>query len=74
MSERKIVVDPTPTAPEAFPDWRIMGIDGRPFYKWERERRVTCVVCPGCAFTFDASHKDDDMDGYTCPLCGALGR
>lgn len=38
---------------------------------FEREEGVTCVVCPSCVFTFDASHKDADRDGYTCPNCGA---
>lgn len=34
-----------------------------------------CVVCPVCAFTFDASHTDsgnDDLSGYTCPCCTEL--
>lgn len=26
------------------------------------------VSCPGCAFTFDANHRDED-GGYSCPLC-----
>ena len=33
---------------------------------------ANCVVCPVCAFTFDASHTDsgdDDLSGYTCPCC-----
>jgi hypothetical protein len=33
------------------------------------EQGVTCVVCPDCAFTFDADHVDSDGGGYTCPLC-----
>lgn len=37
---------------------------------WEIEKGVTCVVCPHCAFTFDATHEDDTPDrGYTCPAC-----
>jgi hypothetical protein len=35
---------------------------------WEREEGVTCVVCPACAFTFDAFHTDAD-GGYSCPVC-----
>jgi CxxC motif-containing protein len=35
---------------------------------WEHEEGVTCVVCPTCAFTFDASHADAD-GGYSCPVC-----
>lgn len=39
--------------------------------EWVREEGVTCVVCPSCAFTFDASHYDTDGggDGYSCPAC-----
>lgn len=37
---------------------------------WQVERGVTCVVCPDCAFTFDADHEDDRPEGgYTCPNC-----
>lgn len=32
---------------------------------------VRCVVCPGCAFTFDAIHVDADSGRYSCPNCGA---
>jgi hypothetical protein len=35
---------------------------------WELEHGVTCVVCPDCAFTFDAVHTDPD-GSYSCPLC-----
>ena len=35
---------------------------------WEIERDRTNVVCPECAFSFDAIHQDGD-GGYTCPLC-----
>lgn len=35
---------------------------------WEIERDRTNVVCPDCAFSFDAIHQDGD-GGYTCPLC-----
>lgn len=36
----------------------------------EREQGVECVVCPVCAFTFDADHENDTPEGgYTCPLC-----
>lgn len=37
--------------------------------EWEIEEGVTCVVCPGCAFTFDAVHTDQDGT-YSCPNCG----
>lgn len=43
---------------------------------WLREEGVTCVVCPACAFTFDAFHTDKD-GGYSCPVCteqAAAGR
>lgn len=37
---------------------------------WSVALGVTCVVCPGCAFTFDAAHIDDEEGGhYTCPVC-----
>jgi hypothetical protein len=38
--------------------------------EWEIEEGVRCVVCPACAFTFDAIHKDTGRDGYSCPCCG----
>jgi hypothetical protein len=43
---------------------------------WPREEGVTCVVCPACAFTFDAGHTDVDGGGHSCPACAelALGR
>ena len=37
------------------------------------EADVECVVCPGCAFTFDRDHVDVHRDGYTCPECGRVG-
>lgn len=36
---------------------------------WTVDRNVTCVVCPECAFTFDAGHVNTDRTGYSCPLC-----
>lgn len=66
-------VNPAPTATDAYPDWMILGIDGRPFYAWGRVVEQ-CVVCPGCAFTFSAAHADDADETYTCPECGARGR
>jgi len=36
---------------------------------WEIERNRTNVVCPDCAFSFDAVHEDDPEGGYTCPVC-----
>ena len=38
--------------------------------KWQFEDGVRCVVCPGCAFTFDAGHEDVPGGGYSCPSCG----
>lgn len=38
--------------------------------EWTVEEGVRCVVCPGCAFTFDALHTDTGSDGYSCPCCG----
>lgn len=35
---------------------------------WEIEHDRTNVVCPDCAFSFDAIHQDE-TGGYTCPLC-----
>ena len=37
--------------------------------KWEREEGVTCVSCPRCAFTFDASHVTQTTGRYDCPCC-----
>lgn len=38
---------------------------------WVIEFPVTCVVCPGCAFTFDECHSDPTgAKDYTCPCCG----
>jgi hypothetical protein len=36
--------------------------------EWEREENVLCVVCPDCAFTFNADHTDTG-GGYSCPCC-----
>lgn len=37
---------------------------------WETEANVLCVVCPDCAFTFDACHENDTPEGgYSCPVC-----
>lgn len=36
---------------------------------WVFEDGVRCAVCPGCAFTFDAGHIDNDGAGYSCPVC-----
>lgn len=36
---------------------------------WELEYDVICVSCPDCAFTYDAIHKLDATDEYSCPLC-----
>lgn len=36
--------------------------------EWEIEEGVTCVVCPKCAFTFDAVHHDPG-GSYSCPNC-----
>ena len=42
------------------------------FDTWQTVTEI-CVVCPGCAFTFDASHTiNDDAGGYECPDCGAV--
>lgn len=38
---------------------------------WEREDGVECVVCPVCAFTFDAAHEDT-TGGYSCPACAEV--
>jgi hypothetical protein len=37
--------------------------------EWGREDGVECVSCPDCAFTFDAFHRDDSDDEYSCPAC-----
>ena len=39
--------------------------------EWDRAVAVTCVECPKCAFTFDATHEDED-GGYSCPQCDQL--
>ena len=36
---------------------------------WAVEEGVTCVSCPDCAFTFDASHSEDGSGIYDCPAC-----
>ena len=39
--------------------------------EWARIHGVTCVVCPGCAFTFSDEHTDAGTDDrYSCPCCG----
>jgi len=38
---------------------------------WGQAVAVTCVECPDCAFTFDATHEDKD-GGYSCPQCDQL--
>jgi hypothetical protein len=38
---------------------------------WDREGDVVCVICPDCAFTFDADHYDED-GGYSCPACAEM--
>ena len=40
-----------------------------PISDWQLEPNVTCVVCPRCAFTFDAVHEDVPNGGHSCPLC-----
>lgn len=40
------------------------------------ELATVCVVCPGCAFTFDRNHTDEppmDPPTYTCPNCDTQG-
>lgn len=37
--------------------------------EWEIQEGVRCVVCPGCAFTFDATHVTDATGEYDCPAC-----
>lgn len=37
---------------------------------WEIHEGVRCVECPGCGFTFDASHVDADTERFSCPVCG----
>ncbi|KKL74055.1 hypothetical protein LCGC14_2068740 [marine sediment metagenome] len=39
--------------------------------EWIVEESVRSVVCPVCAFTFDAIHGDGG-DDYTCPACDAI--
>ena len=43
--------------------------------EWRWAHDVDCVVCPGCAFTFDAHHCDCEAGWphYTCPVCGTHG-
>lgn len=36
--------------------------------EWQKESGVECVVCPECAFTFNAVHTLAD-GSYACPLC-----
>lgn len=42
------------------------------FEGWTVEDGVRCVVCPSCAFTFDAHHTDAATDRYSCPLCAEV--
>lgn len=38
--------------------------------RWARVEGVTCVVCPGCGFTYAAEHELDRPEGgYACPNC-----
>jgi NTP pyrophosphatase (non-canonical NTP hydrolase) len=37
---------------------------------WTVHTGVTCVECPGCAFTFAADHEDHPHGGFSCPNCG----
>lgn len=37
--------------------------------RWDTEDSVDCVVCPVCAFTFDARHVTDSTGEYDCPVC-----
>jgi hypothetical protein len=39
---------------------------------WETARDVACIVCPACAFTFDADHEDWPEGGYSCPACAEM--
>lgn len=39
-----------------------------PTEPWEDIAGVLCVICPQCAFTFDAFHESA-KGGYTCPNC-----
>lgn len=39
---------------------------------WVEEAGVTCVVCPVCAFTFDATHMVPDTTAYSCPACAEI--
>jgi hypothetical protein len=40
---------------------------------WDVDENVRCVVCPDCAFTFDAVHSDTaDSGTYSCPLCAEV--
>ena len=60
-------LDALPAPPGAAPEE-----SERERFGWAVERGVTCVVCPDCAFTFDATHTSEpDGDRYDCPNCGA---
>lgn len=37
--------------------------------EWVRVDGVSCVACPGCAFTFDADHVTEATGEYDCPNC-----
>lgn len=38
-------------------------------YGWHVVKAVTCVECPYCGFTMDATHTDADEEHYSCPNC-----
>jgi hypothetical protein len=43
---------------------------------WTYAEGVLCVVCPVCAFTFDAFHDQanaPEPHTYACPDCGYFG-
>jgi hypothetical protein len=49
------------------------GAPPREIHGWEATT-VLCVTCPGCAFTMDADHVDNDGSGYSCPVCAEAAR
>lgn len=65
-----LYASPTPTSADEIARLRTHSREERERHGWQVERGVTCVVCPDCAFTFDADHEDDRPEGgYTCPNC-----
>lgn len=42
-----------------------------PWDEWTEEEGVKCVVCPCCAFTFDATHTEPEGH-YSCANCEAV--